>query len=123
MDYVVNLDQAAAEINSRLQSWTAAGLVPGPITWRDEAAAWSQRLEIDRAVVADPDSVGVFLQTRDEQNALNIVLYRGGWADVEGLIHDAIILECPKITTAVQFGGVLDTAVARFQDTDRPTRR
>ncbi len=30
-----------------------------PITWRDEAAPWPQPLETDRALVTDPDSIGV----------------------------------------------------------------
>ena len=35
MDHVIDLDQAAAEITTRFPAWTASGLNPGPITWRD----------------------------------------------------------------------------------------
>lgn len=122
MDEVIDLDQAAGEITSRLPVWTAAGLLPGPITWRDAVASWPQRLEVDRAVVTAPDSVGVFVQSADERNAVNIVLYRGGWADLEGLLaNDEITTECPKVTSPEEFGAVLDTIIARILDTGRPS--
>ena len=44
MDHVIGLDQAAAQITARLPAWTASGLNPGPITWRDEAAPLPQPL-------------------------------------------------------------------------------
>ncbi|MFD9271693.1 hypothetical protein ACFWB1_38990 [Streptomyces goshikiensis] len=59
MDHAIDLDQAAAEITARLPAWTASGLSPKPITWREETLLWPQRLETDRALVADPDSIGV----------------------------------------------------------------
>lgn len=116
MDYVIDLNHAAAEIVSRLPAWTAAGLLPGPITWRDEAASWPQRLEVERVVITDPDSVGVFIQSADERNVVNIVLYRGGWVDLDGLVNDVITAECPKIKSAEEFGVVLDAAIACFLD-------
>jgi hypothetical protein len=59
MDFVIDLDQAAAEIAARIPAWTVAGLNPGLITWRDEAASWPQPLETDRALVTVPDSGSV----------------------------------------------------------------
>ena len=45
MDHVIDLDQAAAQITARtLPAWTASGLNPGPVTWRDEAAPLPQPL-------------------------------------------------------------------------------
>ncbi|MEU2832101.1 hypothetical protein ABZ667_26050 [Streptomyces lavendulae] len=41
MDHIIDLDRAVCE------------------TWRDDALLWPQRLETDRALVADPDSLGV----------------------------------------------------------------
>lgn len=120
MDRVVDLDQAAAEITSRLPAWTAAGLVPGPITWRDETAPWPQPLDTDRAHVADPDSVGVSIQGSDEWNVMSIVLFRGGWADLDLLVNGEIITECPQITTCEEFGVVLDSVITRLGGTDRP---
>ncbi|MGW7328509.1 hypothetical protein ACWGIU_07850 [Streptomyces sp. NPDC054840] len=75
MDYVIDLDQAAAEIAARLPAWTSAGLSPRPITWRDEAALWPQRLETDRALVADPYSIGVRILGTDDWTELQLVLY------------------------------------------------
>jgi hypothetical protein len=82
VDRTVDLDQAAAEIIKRHSAWQAYGLLAGPITWRDESAPWPQRLETDRSQVSDPDSVGIRI-TGPNDSELEIVLFRGGWADVD----------------------------------------
>jgi hypothetical protein len=94
MDHVIDLDQAAAEIAARLSAWIASGLHSSPITWRDEAARWPQRLETDRALVADPDAIGVRVLGAGEWAELHLVLYRGGWADLNALTEDGVITEC-----------------------------
>ncbi|MFC9247610.1 hypothetical protein ACFT7S_27470 [Streptomyces sp. NPDC057136] len=48
---------------------------------------------------------------------MHLVLYRGGWADLDALTDDKVLTECPRITTPAEFGGVLDFAVARFLST------
>ncbi|MFF4415491.1 hypothetical protein ACFYY8_23410 [Streptosporangium sp. NPDC001559] len=121
MDHVIDLDQAAAEITARLLAWTARGLSPGPITWRDETAPWPQPLETDRALVVDPDSVGVRVRGADEWAEVQIVLYRGGWADLDAMANEEVVAECPQITTPEKFGALLDSATTRFLDTDWPT--
>ncbi|MET9465417.1 hypothetical protein ABZY44_11465 [Streptomyces sp. NPDC006544] len=118
MYQVIDLDQAAAEITARLLAWTASGLSPRPITWRDEAALWPQRLETDRALVADPDSIGVRILGTDGWTELHLVLYRGGWADRDALT-DEVTTECPQITTPEEFGSFLDSSVTRFLGTGR----
>ncbi|MET9031054.1 hypothetical protein ABZW96_36460 [Nocardia sp. NPDC004168] len=119
MDHVVDLDQAAAEITSRLPAWTASGLLPGPLTWRDATAPWPQPLEIERALITHPDSVGVRIQGTDEWNVLEIVLFRGGWADLDALANGEVATECPQITSPEEFGALLDSAITRFMDTGR----
>ncbi|MFG2985950.1 hypothetical protein ACGFYQ_32680 [Streptomyces sp. NPDC048258] len=114
MDHVIDLDQAAAEIAARLPAWTASGLSPRPITWRDEAALWPQRLETERALVADPDSIGVCILGADGWTELHLVLYRGGWADLDALTDNEVTTECPQITTPEEFGSLLDSSVTRF---------
>jgi hypothetical protein len=114
MDHAIDLDQAAAEITARLPTWIASGLSPSPITWRDEAVPWPQRLETDRSLVADPDSIGVRILGTDDQAELHLVLYRGGWADLDALSDGEVITECPQATTPQEFGSVLDSAVTRF---------
>jgi hypothetical protein len=82
VDRTGDLAQAAAEIIKRHSAWQAYGLLAGPITWRDESAPWPQRLETDRSQVSDPDSVGIRI-TGPNDSELEIVLFRGGWADVD----------------------------------------
>lgn len=115
MDRVIDLDEAAAVLAGRAAGWTAAGLDVGRVTWRDAGAAWPQSLETDRALVRDPDSVGV-LVTGPAESALSIVLFRGGWADVLFFIADTVDAGClpaQGITSASDFGARTDRWVAR----------
>ncbi|MBD0742530.1 hypothetical protein BG418_13715 [Streptomyces sp. CBMA152] len=114
MERNIDLDRAAAQIVARRQGWTAGGLVTGPLTWRDEAGAWPQTLEEDRSRVADPDSVGVCI-TGPVDAELSVVLFRGGWADVDFLagLADAVVSEAPDVTSPQVFGELLDDYVSR----------
>ncbi|MFE7633929.1 hypothetical protein ACFU7Z_07895 [Kitasatospora sp. NPDC057518] len=85
MERVVDLDDAAARIAARAPGWRAARLTVGPLTWRDRLAPWPQPLETDRARVVDPDSVGLRLADPLTGGELEVVLFRGGWADVSYL--------------------------------------
>ncbi|WP_327412043.1 hypothetical protein [Streptomyces sp. NBC_01233] len=114
MDHVIDLDQAAAEITARLPTWTTSGHSPGPLTWRDGQAPWPQRLETNRTLVADPDSVGLRILGADAWSELQIVLYRGGWADVDALTADEVVTEGPRVVGREEFGDLLDSAVTRF---------
>jgi hypothetical protein len=76
-------------------------------------------LETDRALVADPDAIGVRVLGASEWAELHLVLYRGGWADLDALTEDGVITECPRITTPQEFGVLLDSAVTRFLGTGR----
>jgi hypothetical protein len=82
MERVVDLDRAADEVAERRPGWSSRGLVVGPVTWRDESAPWPQRLETERSRVGDPDSIGVHFSGSGGAE-LVIVLFRGGWADVD----------------------------------------
>ncbi|MEV7867239.1 hypothetical protein AB0P17_14320 [Streptomyces sp. NPDC088124] len=114
MERVVDLDQAAAVIDERAAGWLRAGLEVGRMTWRDEAAPWPQRFETDRAIVRDPDSVGVLI-TGPADTELSVVLFRGGWADVDFLagLDDAGTLPAFGIESAAAFGNRLDQWVPR----------
>jgi hypothetical protein len=116
MDRVVDLDRTAAEIASRLPVWTAFGLHHTPITWRDASATWPQPLETDRALVTDPESVGVQIVSADESNIVRVVCFRGGWADLDALADDAMTTENPHINCPEDFGALLDSAITRFFD-------
>ncbi|MFF4382229.1 hypothetical protein [Kitasatospora sp. NPDC001547] len=88
MDRVVDLDDAAARIAARAPRWRAARLTVGPLTWRDRPAPWPRPLETDRARVVDPESVGLRLADPLTGGELDVVLFRGGWADVRFLAAD-----------------------------------
>ncbi|MFJ4186970.1 hypothetical protein [Kitasatospora sp. NPDC089509] len=88
MEHIVDLDRAAERITARTPHWHAAGLVVGAPTWRADGAPWPQPLETDRSRVADPDSVGVEVVDPRTGAELHVVLFRGGWADVDYLARD-----------------------------------
>lgn len=129
MEQRIDLDRAAAQISSRRQQWTAAGLIVGPLTWRDMAACWPQPLERNRSRVAEPDSVGVHV-TGPADAELLVVLFRGGWADVDfvaglgetdedgeadgdGEAGAYLVSEAPDVTSPQEFGELLDGYVIR----------
>ncbi|MFH8387303.1 hypothetical protein ACH4E7_41425 [Kitasatospora sp. NPDC018058] len=112
MERIVDLDEAAAEVAGRTPGWRTTGLTVGPVTWRDEAAPWPQRLETDRSLVNDPDSVGVLISGPAEAE-LSVMLFRGGWADVDYVVgmDDAGALPASGIASAREFGVQLDSWV------------
>lgn len=114
MDRIVDLDLAAAEIALRKPGWQARGLIVGPVTWRDEASSWPQPLETDRTLVREPDSVGVQIYG-PHGTGLVIVLFRGGWADLnyDAGGEDYGALPTPRLTSASDVGDLLDSCVAR----------
>lgn len=114
MDRVVDLDEAAVVLAERTMGWTSAGLEVGRATWRDAEAVWPQPLETDRARVHDPDSVGMVISGPAEA-VLSVVLFRGGWADVDFIagLDDAGCLPASGITSASDFGIRLDQWVTR----------
>ncbi|MER5202477.1 hypothetical protein [Streptomyces sp. NPDC002825] len=114
MERVVDLDEAAAVLAERTAGWTSVGLEVGRPTWRDAEAPWPQPLETERARVHDPDSVGVVL-SGPAQTVLSVVLFRGGWADVDFIadLDDAGCLPASGITSASDFETRLDQWVAR----------
>lgn len=109
VERVIDLDKAAAVIAERARRWIAAGLTVGQVTWRDEAARWPQPLETDRSLVRDPDSVGVLIAGA-EDSELSVVLFRGGWADVDFIanLDDAGMLPASGIDSTEVFGTQLD---------------
>jgi hypothetical protein len=87
------------------------------VTWRDEAAGWPQRLETDRALVVDADSVGVRFEGPNDSE-VNIVLYCGGWADLDAVRTvtpcSEIVCECLNVGAPQAFGALLDPPVVCF---------
>lgn len=115
MDRLIDLDQAAVEIERRRESWTRAGLVVRPVTWRDEAQSWPWTPKTDRTTVADPASIGVTLDFNDDCPAARVVLFRSGWADVDTVDTETwdITTENPTVPSVAAFGSLLDQVAAR----------
>jgi hypothetical protein len=96
MESRVDLDQAAGLISSHAVAWAESGLVVGPLTWRDSTGPWPWPLREDRGQVAEPDSAG--LTVRRPGQAGRLVVFRGGWADLEywsGGSSDEPVTEAP----------------------------
>ena len=114
MERVIDLDEVAAVLAGRRGGWQAAGLDVGRLTWRDAEAPWPQPLETDRARALDPDSVGIVVSGAGD-TVLSVVLFRGGWADVDFLdgADGGGALPASDITSATDFGARLDRWIAR----------
>jgi hypothetical protein len=114
MDQVIDLDEAAKAIAGRNQAWRRAGLTVSSLTWRDAASPWPQRIVTDRSTATDPDSVGVRVQGPGDAE-LHVVLYRGGWADIDYTTVDGHLdtLHGPEIGSSQDFGLLLDNCVTR----------
>ena len=114
MERVVDLDEAAAAVAARRPAWQAAGLVTEPVTWRDGAAPWPQQLKTERSQVNDPDSIGIHLHGLNEAELL-VVLYRGGWADIDYIVDadDAGVIPAPTVVSAQAFACLLDACITR----------
>ncbi|MCK1817104.1 hypothetical protein MTQ13_22970 [Streptomyces sp. XM4011] len=108
MDRILDLDEAAAVLTGRSRTWRTAGLDVSPLTWRDAAAPWPARLETDRSRVHDPDAVGVHLAASRAE--LSVVLFTGGWADVDHVTEDGDVLHPPAsgITSTADFAHRLE---------------
>lgn len=114
MHRVVDLDETAALLAERVTRWRSAGLEVGEMTWRDGEAEWPQPPETDRARVSDPDSLGVVISGPAEAE-LSVVLFRGGWADVDFFdgLDDVGSLPASDVASAQDFAARMDQWVVR----------
>lgn len=113
VDRVVDLDAVLAELTGRRPEWTRRGLVVGEFTWRDAAAAWPQPIVADRESVADPESLGMTLDAGGGAEAL-LVLWTGGWADLEASINGQVVVETPEFADVASCVAVADALAARL---------
>lgn len=68
----------------------------GPLTWRDYEAGWPKPITADRASVRVPESLGLTLRKHAVDDVLEIVVYTGGWADVEYMVGLDVSTSCPE---------------------------
>jgi hypothetical protein len=95
----LDLDQVARELTGVLPGWAERGVTAGQLTWRDAQAAWPQPIVSDRITVDEPESVGVTLTASNGNQAL-LVIWRGGWADVDLLLGTQVVSRAPDLHDA-----------------------
>ena len=100
------------------------GLKVGAFTWRDAQAPWPQPIVTDRALVADPESLGMTMDASPGHYA-ELVLWCGGWADLGLLIDGQILAEVPHYRNPAECIGVAERLADRLlssaQPQDQPT--
>ncbi len=123
MDNKIDLDEAARQIQQRIDDWRSAGLEVGAITWRDQGRGYPPPLVTSRTEAIDPDSIGVRITFGSAEGSA--VLFTGGWVDFEwwdGISQDSVVLDMPgyeQPLTIEDFGKVLDRLRDLFTLPDR----
>jgi hypothetical protein len=113
MDRLVDLDAVAAVLVQRRPQWVAGGLTVSELTWRDASAAWPQPIVTDRAAVADPESLGLVMRGTGGDEA-ELVLWRGGWADLDAVLGGEVVTEGPAFTDVAGCVAVADSLARRL---------
>jgi hypothetical protein len=113
MDRLINLDAVAAELARRRDGWVRDGLATGEFTWRDAAALWPQPITTDRTAIADPESLGLTFRAISGDQA-QLVLWRGGWADLNALIGAEIVTETPEFADTAECLTVTESLARRL---------
>lgn len=92
---VIDLDAAGASLERRLPLWRAAGMAVGLPTWADGQTTVHD-VTTERSQVRGDYSVGIQVSRAAEEGM--VVLYAGGWCDLEywsGQADDEPLLEVP----------------------------
>ena len=92
----LDLDQVAAVLAGLRSGWREQGLVVRPLLWRDARRSWPQILHTDRGKVAEPESVGLTFTAADGREG-RLVIWRGGWADVDLLAGGTVTTRNPGV--------------------------
>ena len=115
----LDLNQVANTLASLRPGWTGQGLTAGPLTWRDACASWPKPLLTDRSLVAEPESVGLTMTTADGC-AGRLVIWRGGWADIDLLDGDTVTSRNPAIRGLARKAGFTEARCLASQLTAPP---
>lgn len=99
MEHLVDLDVLAERLRSVVEEWARVVSV-GPLTWRDETAAWPQPITSDRSGVQVPESLGFRLSTHDLEDEFEMVVWTGGWADVDYVLGGEVYHFCLEFRDA-----------------------
>lgn len=99
VEHLIDLDVLATRLQSVVGGWQRWAAV-GPLTWRDEAAAWPQPITSDRSGVLVPESLGFTLRKHATDDEFEAVVWTGGWADVNCLLGGEGYSFCPEFRDA-----------------------
>jgi hypothetical protein len=100
-------------MRSVIEDWKHVASV-GPLTWRDEGAAWPQRITSDRSSVQVPESLGFTLRKHALDDEFGIVVWTGGWADVGYVLDGEVYDVCPRFGDVDGAYGAVVKEVADF---------
>lgn len=109
----VDLDVLADRLQSVVEEWRREVDV-GPLTWRDYEVGWPRPITPDRASVRTPESLGLIVRKRNVDDVLEIVVYAGGWADVESLVGFEVHTACHEFQDEDGAYSVVVSGVADF---------
>lgn len=109
----LDLDQVARVLSGLLPGWTERGITAGQLTWRDAQAAWPQPIVTSRITVAEPESFGVTL-TAANGNEARLVIWRGGWADVDLLLGTHVVSRNPDLHDAAACVALAESIAAQL---------
>ena len=107
---VLDLDQAAAEVQRRWFVWTAAGIRVHPVTWTDGDADRPAPLS-GRSQISTPRSLGLRVSRPNAQ--ADVVLYADGWAETAVRRPDAAATAhaTAQVDSVEDFGLLLERVV------------
>jgi hypothetical protein len=108
-----------AELRARRAGWEGRGPQAGAFTWRDAEASWPQPIVTDRALVADPESLGMTVDAAPGRYA-ELVLWCGGWADLGCLIDGQILTEAPHYRDTAECVAVAERLADRLLSGTQP---
>ncbi len=91
----LDLDQVARKLSRLRHGWSERGITAGQLTWRDARACWPKPIVTDRSTVTETESVGITLTAANGEALL--VLWRGGWADVDLLLGSDVVSRNPDL--------------------------
>lgn len=104
----LDLDRIAAVMAETSAEFQPPGVVMDTPTWLDMDATWPYASVTDRAEINRPRSIGITFQGPGDSEGV-IVVYAGGWADVDYLRpdDDQVTTERVELDTTADFRTML----------------
>lgn len=119
LELIAGSEAVAAELHARRAGWESRGLQVSAFTWRYAQAPWPQPIVTDRALAADPESLGMTMDGAPGRYA-ELVLWCGGWADLDCLIDGLVLSEAPQYRDAAECVAVAERLADRLLSGGQP---